>query len=156
MEIRKLFRIKYFVQELAIDTIGDFEHEIIGKANIRWFYKGTEYRIILQKGFRWYGLVMPRFFWKMLGFLPTSSVLQPFLWHAYMYSKKGKITNYIPIAEEHLDRKHVDRLFYCLMIKTGISENLAKKIYWGARIFGYFSWGKIKTPSKTEGVSSEK
>jgi hypothetical protein len=136
--IKREITVTYFKKLVDYRRNGD---KIILDENssTKWFCNGVEYRLLCKVGFEWTNLNIPKFIYNLFK-IDESKFISAVMWHNFIYSKKGKIYNFITLKDDYINRQHADRLLYSHLIKFGVETKLAKRIYTLVRLFGRFYW----------------
>jgi hypothetical protein len=140
MELSENIQILFLKKHVPHVTLANGQMLLTEDVAARWKHKEKEWRIYIEKNFRWKGVTIPKFIWMLVGYKPLDNMLSSALWHTYIYINKGNVYNYITNKFEHISRKHCDQLFYTHMRKCGVSPKDAKRIYVANRIFGILYW----------------
>jgi hypothetical protein len=136
----KDFEITYFRPNVDVRFLNDISFITMENCNTRWKEGLKEYRLLCREGFICNGSIVPKWLWSLFNYSPTGSFLMATLWHVFIYSTKGKVYNFIKGEYDFVPRKSADKLFYCQLIRSGVNENTAKKLYYAVRIFGWALW----------------
>jgi len=92
-----------------------------------------DYTINVPMGFFYDGASIPRFLWVFFGTPFQSCHDVPSCIHDYLYRKD---------CTPDVDRKEADVIFYELLRGNGVSYFKALLMYYGVRMFGWYSWRK--------------
>lgn len=148
MEVAENIHILFLKKHVPHVTLANGQMVLTEDVAARWQYYDKEWRIYIERNFKWSGITIPKFVWMLVGYKPLDNMLSSALWHSYIYVKKGKLYNYITNKVEHISRKHCDQLFYKHMRKCGVSSKDAKRIYICHRILGMIYWFDNKLLNK--------
>lgn len=140
MELIKDIVLKYFSKQTVYEPLNEKQYILIESMSTQFLLSGEFYKILARKGFIWDGATIPRFLWSLIGYHPAGLMLAPSLWHDLIYVNKGVVYNYISLKKEFISRLDCDRLFLSHMIRMGVEEKKALKMYKVIRIFGRFYW----------------
>lgn len=103
-------------------------------------HSGQRYAFWIAKGFQYDGASIPWFLWTILKASPDGLWRAATLVHDYLYINKGVvIAECVATGESEtlqLTRKEVDEIFLIDMLRAGVKEKKARRMYRGVRTFG--------------------
>lgn len=101
---------------------------------------GKRYAFWLARGFQYDGASIPWFMWSVLKASPDGLWRAATLVHDYLYINNGEVTaEYIATGKKEtlqLSRKQVDQIFLIDMLRAGVNERKARRMYRGVRTLG--------------------
>jgi hypothetical protein len=139
MELKDVI-IKYFRKDTPYEALSNNEFRLLENVSTKFSLAEKQFRLLAKQGFIWDGATIPRFTWTFFGYYPSGLMLTPSLWHDLIYIKKGNVYNYETLKTEFISRKECDLLFLKHMLRMGVEEKKAIKMYKVIRTFGKFYW----------------
>ena len=118
----------------AIQTEADFETGL-ERVTEEYVVEMCGERVVVPVGFEFNGSSIPRAFWWLAGSPFTPRYRQASGVHDRLY-------------ETHdVDRKIADRIYAAILIRDGVSPNMAALHYNAIRLFGWIAWRRVDVQS---------
>ena len=92
--------------------------------------------INVPQSFRFDGATIPRLCWRVIGTPYDPRFMQAALIHDWLY------------MSHQMKRRDADKIFYSLLLCSGVNKTRAMLMKWAVRVFGAFYWPNNKRDRK--------